>query len=161
MNSPSPSALWYVVLACKLLLTCLCAFDCFSPSTSLCPLLAVGLSFSLVFSLQGAFSKALRTNCSNGNTNTVCAAVSHPLHPSLGPPPLPQLGLASSSHLSYHPSIHHVWCDNSCRSTLRVSEMQVEQCDEERDRKILQQQPQRSIKMIWVKIYEWKKYNIL
>ncbi len=58
-------------------LTCPCAFHCFSPSTSVCPLLAVilSLSLSLVLSLQGASSKALRMNCSNGNTNTVCAVV--------------------------------------------------------------------------------------
>lgn len=54
-------------------------FDCFSPSTSLCPLLAVGLS--LVLSVEGAFSKALRMNCSNGNINSVCAVVLYAIHP--------------------------------------------------------------------------------
>lgn len=37
--------------------------------------LAVGVA--LVLSLEGAFSKALRMNCSNGNTNTACAVISY------------------------------------------------------------------------------------
>lgn len=102
-----------LLTACMLLLTCPCAFDCFSPSTSLCPLLAVDLSF--IFSLQGAFSKVLKTNCSNGNTNTVCSC-STPI-PLLGPYLFSLWGLIPTNH---HPSIHNVWCDSSCSTRLCI-----------------------------------------
>lgn len=114
-------------LASKLLLTCPCAFTVFLLSFHLSMSFLVHL---LSCPLEEAFSKALRMNCSNGNTNTVCPApYPHPLHST--PTPHYCLCVCQSGQLlgpnlfhseleHTYPTSHcpflHVWCDHSCRS---------------------------------------------
>lgn len=120
-----PSARW-IVLSLSFFSVSMC-FYCFSPFP---PPLSVLFSFCLSSCpLEGACSKALRMNCSNGNTNTVSCTISpstllhsHPHYcfcvcqrgPLFGPNPFhSEVWHACPTRLS---PFLHIWCYHSCRS---------------------------------------------